>query len=77
MDRLKGKVALITGAGCVGNIGLAICEAFFAGGRQRAYRHGCEVFYSLIANESRIKARQAGNDRNSFRYGGLRLTAKF
>jgi iron complex outermembrane receptor protein len=36
-----------------------------------------EVFYSVIANESQINARQAGYDRNSFRYGGLRLTAKF
>jgi len=36
-----------------------------------------KVFYSVIANESQINARQAGYDRNSFRYGGLRLTAKF
>jgi iron complex outermembrane receptor protein len=36
-----------------------------------------EVFYSVIGNESQINARQAGYDRNSFRYSGLRLTAKF
>ncbi|MCP5163887.1 MAG: SDR family oxidoreductase [Pseudomonadales bacterium] len=32
MDRLKGKVALVTGAGRLGNIGLAICEAFLREG---------------------------------------------
>lgn len=28
MDRLQGKVAIVTGAGRAGNIGLAVCEAF-------------------------------------------------
>ena len=32
MDRLKGKVALITGCGRIGNIGLAVCEAFLREG---------------------------------------------
>lgn len=32
MDRLKGKVAIVTGAGRIGNIGLAICEAFLREG---------------------------------------------
>lgn len=32
LDRLKDKVALVTGAGRVGNIGLAICEAFLREG---------------------------------------------
>ena len=32
MDRLKGKVALVTGAGRMGNIGVAICEAFLREG---------------------------------------------
>jgi 3alpha(or 20beta)-hydroxysteroid dehydrogenase/cyclopentanol dehydrogenase len=32
MDRLTGKVAIVTGAGRVGNIGLAICEAFLREG---------------------------------------------
>jgi NAD(P)-dependent dehydrogenase (short-subunit alcohol dehydrogenase family) len=32
MGRLAGKVAIITGAGRIGNIGLAICEAFLREG---------------------------------------------
>jgi len=32
MDRLKGKVSLVTGAGRMGNIGVAICEAFLREG---------------------------------------------
>jgi NAD(P)-dependent dehydrogenase (short-subunit alcohol dehydrogenase family) len=32
VDRLKGKVAIVTGAGRMGNIGLAICEAFLRQG---------------------------------------------
>lgn len=32
MDRLKGKVAIVTGAGRIGNIGVAICEAFLREG---------------------------------------------
>jgi 3alpha(or 20beta)-hydroxysteroid dehydrogenase/cyclopentanol dehydrogenase len=32
MDRLKGKCALVTGAGRIGNIGVAICEAFLKEG---------------------------------------------
>ncbi len=32
MDRVKGKVAIVTGAGRIGNIGLAICEAFLREG---------------------------------------------
>lgn len=32
MDRLKGKFALVTGAGRMGNIGVAICEAFLREG---------------------------------------------
>lgn len=32
VDRLKDKVALITGAGRIANIGLAICEAFLRQG---------------------------------------------
>lgn len=32
MDRLKGKVAIVTGAGHRGNIGLAICEAYLREG---------------------------------------------
>ena len=32
MSRLEGKVAIVTGAGRIGNIGLAICEAFLREG---------------------------------------------
>jgi NAD(P)-dependent dehydrogenase (short-subunit alcohol dehydrogenase family) len=32
LDRLKGKVAVVTGAGRMGNIGVAICEAFLREG---------------------------------------------
>ena len=32
MNRLKGKVAIVTGAGRLGNIGLAVCEAFLREG---------------------------------------------
>lgn len=32
MGRLEGKVAVVTGAGRIGNIGLAICEAFLREG---------------------------------------------
>jgi 3alpha(or 20beta)-hydroxysteroid dehydrogenase/cyclopentanol dehydrogenase len=32
MGRLEGKVAIVTGAGRIGNIGLAICEAFLREG---------------------------------------------
>jgi 3alpha(or 20beta)-hydroxysteroid dehydrogenase/cyclopentanol dehydrogenase len=32
MNRLEGKIALVTGAGRIGNIGLAICEAFLREG---------------------------------------------
>jgi NAD(P)-dependent dehydrogenase (short-subunit alcohol dehydrogenase family) len=32
MGRLEGKVAIVTGAGRVGNIGLAVCEAFLREG---------------------------------------------
>ena len=34
MDRVKGKVAIVTGAGRIGNIGLAICEAFLREGAE-------------------------------------------
>ncbi len=34
MNRLDGKVAIITGAGRQGNIGLAICEAYLRAGAQ-------------------------------------------
>lgn len=32
MGRLQDKVAIVTGAGRIGNIGLAICEAFLREG---------------------------------------------
>lgn len=32
MDRLKGKVAIVTGAGRMGNIGVAVCDAFLREG---------------------------------------------
>jgi NAD(P)-dependent dehydrogenase (short-subunit alcohol dehydrogenase family) len=32
MQRLRGKVAIVTGAGRAGNIGVAICEAFLREG---------------------------------------------
>ena len=32
MDRLQGKVAVVTGAGRLGNIGVAVCEAFLREG---------------------------------------------
>ena len=32
MGRLEGKIAIVTGAGRIGNIGLAICEAFLREG---------------------------------------------
>lgn len=32
MNRLEGKVAIVTGAGRIGNIGLAVCEAFLREG---------------------------------------------
>lgn len=32
MSRLKGKVAIVTGAGRIGNIGVAVCDAFLREG---------------------------------------------
>ena len=40
MDRVKGKVAIVTGAGRIGNIGLAICEAFLREGAEGVVGQG-------------------------------------
>ena len=51
MDRLKGKVAIVTGAGRVGNIGLAICEAFLREGARA-------VIGTDVRNDEAVAIRQ-------------------
>ena len=48
MGRVEGKVAIVTGAGRVGNIGVAICEALL--------REGAK---GVVATDSRIDERVA------------------
>jgi len=63
MGRLQGKVAIVTGAGGIGNIGLAICEAFL---REGAAVVGTDLRQDQAsAVNERIGAR-VGTDR--FRY---------
>ena len=61
MGRLDGKVAIVTGAGRIGNIGLAICEAFLREGARAVigtdFRTG-----EAGAIRARVAA-QAGGDR--------------
>lgn len=55
MGRLDGKIAIVTGAGRIGNIGLAICEAFLREGAMAV------IGTDLRADEAAvIRARVAG-----------------
>ena len=61
MGRLDGKVAIVTGAGRIGNIGLAICEAFLREGARAVI--GTD-FRTEQAEAIRARvAAQAGGDR--------------
>lgn len=62
MGRLQGKVALVTGAGRVGNIGIAVCEAFL--------REGCE---GVLATDLRSDDAPALRDRLTSEFGGDRF----
>jgi 3alpha(or 20beta)-hydroxysteroid dehydrogenase len=58
MSRLEGKVAIVTGAGRVGNIGVAICEAFLREGAKGV------IGTDLRQDEaSEVAARMATTDR--------------
>ncbi|PHV67394.1 SDR family NAD(P)-dependent oxidoreductase [Williamsia muralis] len=58
MKRLEGKVAIVTGAGRVGNIGLAVCEAFL--------REGCT---GVVGTDFRTDEAEQINERISAEFG--------
>lgn len=57
MNRLHGRVALVTGAGRRGNIGLAVCEAFLREGAAGV------VATDLRSDEAETIRSQVGSDR--------------
>lgn len=62
MGRLEGKVAIVTGAGRVGNIGVAICDAFLREGAR-----------AVIATDMRTDESRAIVDDIEARYGAGRF----
>lgn len=62
MGRLEGKVAIVTGAGRIGNIGVAVCEAFL--------REGAKA---VIGTDLRIEQADAIRGRIEAEYGSGRF----
>jgi 3alpha(or 20beta)-hydroxysteroid dehydrogenase len=58
MDRLKDKIAIVTGAGRSGNIGAAICEAFLREGAR-----------AVVGTDMRMDEAEAIGERIGARYG--------
>jgi len=70
MDRLHGKVAIVTGAGRPGNIGIAVCEAYL--------REGARVLATDIRDEfqSEIKQKLASYGPERFRFEKHEVTSE-
>lgn len=62
MGRLEGKVAIVTGAGRVGNIGIAVCEAFL--------REGAKA---VVGTDLRIDQADVIRERIESQYGSGRF----